>query len=80
MVAISFRVIPFASGVAMFWGTSLGGGSLRVTNLHPLTLLFFCIKRSLKIDINYDMATTLDSIKSILAPIVALLSSIDAFH
>jgi hypothetical protein len=80
MVAISFGVIHFVSSVAMFWGTSLGGGSSRVTDLHPLTLFFFCIKRYLIIDIDYDMATTLYSIKSLLAAIVVTLSSIDAFH
>ncbi len=36
MVVISFKVIPFTSNVATFWGTSLGGGSSMVIDLHPL--------------------------------------------
>ncbi len=77
MVAISFKAIPSTSSVAMFWGTSFGGGSSCIIDLHPLPLFLFCNKRFLIIDIYFDMAATLDSIKSTLAPMVATLSSID---
>jgi hypothetical protein len=76
----SFRVVPFASDVATIWVTSFGGGFLRVTNLHPPHVLLFYIRSYLMMDADSDMADTFDSTESTLAPLVAHLSSIDAFH